>query len=264
MRISTGLWVFPNSYSFTREEMEGGNLNVYSSIKGNDLVITPGIFLSMRFEWLRLSFTKVGIPWFPTLYSMSAEKKISNIEGSIQFSLLSNDIVLSYLPAESLEFKGDIFLGLPGKLQTHLSLFLSFISFQVREMFGLSSLPMVGIGGGASGKNWEVFLLFQAFPLSQGWKEIIPGFSPALVEENVTESFQMKALNQWNFPLIILSGSYFFFPFFGIQVKGGFLDTQFLIYSCEDIQTAPSIYENVHLSLPIFSVEAIYRFQFGL
>lgn len=262
MRIATGPAGFFNRYTFERKESYNWGYNgYYRLLSGNNVTLVPNISLSARFEWLRFSFVKTGFPWLPNMHSVSGEETIGITNISKQ-SFSSNTIILSTPPSENVELRGDFFLGSPEKLQWFMSLFLCGVSFQVAENTREFSSPfMLGVGGGVSRKNWEISLLVQVFPFSQGWKEIIPGF-PTDIKEEYRETQSSVDIYQWNFPLISLSASYFFFPSFGIHVKGSFLDAQFLNYQ-KPSPDSESI-EYLHIAPTILSVEAIYRFQFGL
>lgn len=250
MRIGVGMCFTTANWLLWRERFFG-------RWEGSTGITTFLFSLSARIEMFRLNFEKVSLMWVPAWYSMEGSSNWR--EGETIIPPSTNDVVLHREMRNRLLLVADGFIGKAGQMQFFGSI----------GVFGVEVSPFlistedsfeggVLFGGGVFGKNWEFSCLVQLWPLTQGWRDSILGLNTDIVEyyREGTTTYQ------YNFPFLSIGGSYFFTPAFGVTTKISWMDTQRIDTRYEgDSSVVQKNFRRV--SVTDFSVEMVYRFQFG-
>jgi hypothetical protein len=223
--------------------------------EGGEQTIVPCLSLSMRLDVFRFTLEKMSLPWVPTWYKTQGTG-LWPIEDSTNTSAEREGLVIDTEMRGAFLLYGDGFWGTPGRFQGFLSI----------GGYGISSIPFpeqneglsVGgmlLGGGIFAKNWELSVLYQVWPLSQGWRGTL---DPDLWEYETSST----NLYQYNFPFVSVRGSYFFTSSFGVTAKLSFLDAQ-KIHIWYDEGTAKEGRTVIRSTMTDIALEMVYRFQFG-
>ncbi|URA10372.1 hypothetical protein [Thermospira aquatica] len=257
MRLGIGMVATGTEMWFERWD----TMNLTSSYSGHSTLFSPEISLSMQIEWLRLAFVMKGLPWLPTWYNLEAYK--GEFYGDYNQPISSvNGITLSDVLWQSL------FLKAGGVFPLHRNLWIfagvggfggSFSPVPQAEEVRINEGGGILLDGGVLSKNWEVGIMYQLWPLSQGWRDF--GINPDVQWKESSTLGTTYNLSQYNFPLIAIYGNYFFFPQLGVALRLKKIDMQRNFeYFRTDSGSSKSF---MRVDSVDISLEVNYRFKFG-
>ncbi len=257
MRIGVGLVGIGAEMEF--ERWDWGSLGV--SYRGHSSLFTPGISLSMQIEGVRVGFGKVGLPWIPNWYNLEPENGELYGEDNINISSGSG-VSLAEVLREYFVLRVDGVFALTGNLW--------FFAGGGGFGGGFSPVPRAGevqlndswglfIDGGVLSKSWELGLMCQIWPFSQGWRDL--GINSDLNWSETSSTGRGYTLVQYNFPLIEVYGVYFFLPQVGatLRVRKADLQKTYEYYPYD----GGYVKKFMRVDSVDISLEVTYRFQFG-